>query len=149
MNFWYLPAYEEGVQMSRKEIKIRLEKKLKENPQSLVFARLADLYLKEDRVDDAINVCQTGLKGNPTYVTGHFILAKAYMLQNDLEKAESALKKVLNHDRHFISAHKLLGDLMIKLGWENTAITHYKDILNIDPLESNILNILEKLSDEN
>jgi tetratricopeptide (TPR) repeat protein len=134
--------------MSSQHTKIRLEKKLKENPQSLIFARLADIYLTEDRVDDAIQVCQAGLKGNPTYVTGHFILAKAYMLQNDLEKAESALKKVLTHDRNFIKAHKYLGDLMIKLGWENTAITHYKDILNIDPLESNILSILEKLSDE-
>jgi tetratricopeptide (TPR) repeat protein len=134
--------------MSSQHTKIRLEKKLKENPQSLVFARLADIYLTEDRIDDAIQVCQAGLKGNPTYVTGHFVLAKAYMLQNDLEKAESALKKVLTHDRNFITAHKYLGDLMIKLGWENTAITHYKDILNIDPLESNILSILEKLSDE-
>jgi tetratricopeptide (TPR) repeat protein len=134
--------------MSSQHTKIRLEKKLKENPQSLVFARLADIYLTEDRIDDAIQICQAGLKGNPSYVTGHFVLAKAYMLQNDMEKAESALKKVLTHDRNFISAHKYLGDLMIKLGWENTAITHYKDILNIDPLESNILSILEKLSDE-
>lgn len=133
--------------MSDLALKNQLENKIKDNPQSLVFARLADIYLKEEKIDEAIQLCQEGLKGNPTYVTGHFILAKAFVQKNDLENAESALKKVLSHDRYYLSALKCLGDVMIKLGWENTAMTHFKDILKIDPLETTAQIALENLSD--
>ncbi len=134
--------------MPSSDLKSRLEDKIKENPQSLLFARLADIYLDQDQVDAAIQLCRQGLKANPTYITGHYVLAKAYLKNNEHEKAESALKKVLSHDRQFISAHKHLGDLMIKLGWENTAVTHYRDILKIDPFETAIQAHLADLSEE-
>lgn len=125
-----------------------MESKVQTNPHSLAFARLADFYLEEDRVDDAIQLCLDGLEGNPTYTTGYFVLAKAYLLKNDLENAETTLKKVLSHDRHYLSAHKYLGDIMVKLGWENSAINYYKDILQIDPLESTAQAALGNLSEE-
>jgi len=123
-----------------------LENKIKENPKSLVFARLASMYIEQGRIDDAVNLLEQGIHNNPSYVTGYFILAKAYIAKNEREKAEEALKKVLSHDRFYLKAHKLLGDLMARVGWENKAAIHYRDILLIDPLDIETEQMLDTFS---
>jgi len=125
-----------------------LEARIKNNPHSLLFARLADFYLKEGRIDEAIELCKEGLQHNPSYITGNLVLGKAYIANGNYEKAEEELKKVLSYDKQYLSAHKLLGDLMTKLGWENKAILHYRDILKIDPMEEKIRQLVEALSSE-
>lgn len=124
----------------------QLENRLRDNPKSLLFARLADLYLRKGRIDEAIDLCIEGVKNNPSYVTGNFILGKAYIAKGDHEKAEAEFKKVLSHDQQYLAAHKHLGDLMAKMGWENSAAMHYKDILRIDPLEEEARQMLQTFS---
>jgi tetratricopeptide (TPR) repeat protein len=121
--------------MNQEDLKTHLEARLKDNSKSLIFAWLADLYLAENRIQEAIQLCTEGIKNHPSYVTGYFILAKAYLANQESENAETALKNVLSHDREYLSAHLLLGDLMKKMGWENKAAAHYREILAIDPAE--------------
>ena len=123
-----------------------LEDQIKSNPKSLAFARLAGMYLEQGRVDDAVNLLEQGIQTYPSYVTGHFILAKAYIAKNQREKAEEALKKVISHDKHYLMAHKLLGDLMARIGWENKAAQCYRDILAIDPLDEETEQMLDTFS---
>jgi len=123
-----------------------LESRLRDNPKSLLFARLADCYLQKDRVDEAIQLCKDGLKNHPSYVTANFILSKAYLVRKDHEKAETELKKVISYDHQFIAAHKLLGDLMAKMGWENKAALHYREALRIDPMNQEFRQIVERYS---
>ena len=125
-----------------------IESRLRDNPKSLHFARLADYYIKQQRIEDAIELCLEGMKHHPSYVTGSFVLAKAYMAQGEQEKAEAEYKKVLTHDQQFLAAHRQLGDLMAKTGWENKAVMHYKDILRIDPLDGETRQILTNLTGE-
>jgi tetratricopeptide (TPR) repeat protein len=123
-----------------------LEARFLKNPKSILFARLADYYLQQNRVDEAVNLCKEGIKYHPYYITGNFILGKAYIAANEFEKAEEALKKVLAHDRQHLAAHELLAELMIKQGWENKAAVHYKEILKIDPLNHEVRQALSKLT---
>jgi len=132
--------------MNDEKIIQRLEARLQDNPKSLLFARLADYYLKQDRIDEAIDLCEEGVKHHPSYVTGNFILSKAHLAKNDRDKAEAELKKVLSHDQQYLSAQKELGDLMARTGWENKAVMHYKDILRIDPMDDETRQILNKIS---
>lgn len=124
-----------------------LEERLQNNPKSLLFARLADHYLKMERIDEAIDICLEGIKHNPDYVAGNFVLCKAFILKKDYERAEAELKRVLSYDRQYLAAHKLLGDLMVKMGWENTAAIHYKEILRIDPMEEKIRRELDSITE--
>lgn len=110
-----------------------LEERLESNPKSLLFAILADIYLQEGRLEDAVQLCAQGVKHNPEYITGKYILAKAYFMQGENEKAETELKHILTHDRQYLSAHKLMADIMMRMGWENSAVMHYKEILRYDP----------------
>lgn len=123
-----------------------LESRLKENPHSLLFARLADLYIENGRIDEAINLCTEGIKDHPSYSTGYFILAKAFIQKKEYEKAETALKNALSYDQQYLSAHKLLGDILLKAGWENLALDHYNAILEIDPFEDNVKEIVKKIT---
>jgi len=132
--------------MDNKKIAQYFENIIKDNPKSLVFARLASIYLEQGRIDDAINLLEQGIQTYPSYVTGHFILAKAYIAKNQREKAEEALKKVISHDRLYLHAHKLLGDLMARIGWENKAAIHYRDIIDIDPLDEETEQMLDTFS---
>jgi len=125
-----------------------LEARLRDNPKSLHFARLADYYLKQGRIDEAIQLCVEGINHHPSYVTGNFILAKAYLAKGEREKAEAEYKKVLTHDQQYLAAHRELGDLMAKTGWENKAIMHYKTILRIDPLDEETRQMLRSVSGE-
>lgn len=132
--------------MTREETINFLRKKIEKNPKSILFARLADFYLKQKRVKEALELCTQGIENNPDYITGNYILAKIYLTMGDHEKAETQFKKVISHDRYFLSSHKHLADMMAKIGWENKAINHYRDILKLDPMEKEAAQMLETFS---
>ncbi len=123
-----------------------LEKRIAENPDSMLFARLADCYLKTERIDDAIRVCEEGIKKHPYYATGHFVLGKSYLASKMFEQAEKEFKRVLLFDSKFLAAHKMYGDLMREIGWENTCEMSYKKILKIDPLDESARREVERAS---
>jgi len=133
--------------MSTEEIKY-LEKKLQDNPQSILFARLADSYLKAERIDDALRVCEEGVRRYPHYVTGHLILGKCYLAKGLYDQAEKEFKRVLLFDPKHLSAHKHIGDLMKKIGWENTYEMSYRRIARIDPLDENVRAVLREIESE-
>lgn len=112
-----------------------LENHLSENPASILFARLADAYLQLEKIDEAIKICEDGIKRYPFYATGHYVLGKSYLAKKLYEQAEKEFKRVLLFDPKFLSAHKNYGDLMKEIGWENTCETSYRKILQIDPLD--------------
>ncbi len=124
-----------------------LESRLKEQPDSMMFARLADYYLEMDRKSEAIALCEDGIKKHPYYATGHFVLGKSYLVSKMYEEAEKEFKRVLLFDPKYLAAHKLYGDLMREIGWENTCVASYKKILQIDPLEESAAEFLENNSE--
>ncbi|RMF68795.1 MAG: tetratricopeptide repeat protein [Calditrichaeota bacterium] len=123
-----------------------LEEHLHKHPDSLLFARLADAYLKLNDVDKAIELCEAGIKKHPYYVTGHFVLGKCYLAKKQFEEAEKEFKRVLLFDSKYLAAHKLYGDLMKEIGWENTCEMSYKKILQIDPLEETVRSVVGEQS---
>lgn len=125
-----------------------LEKKLQDNPESILFARLADSYLKAERIDDALRVCEEGVRKHPHYVTGHLILGKCYLAKRLYDQAEREFKRVLLFDPKHLSAHKHIGDLMKKIGWENTYEMSYRRIAKIDPLNEDVRAVLREIERE-
>lgn len=130
-----------------KEEQKYLEGKLKHNPDSILFARLAELYLSFDRIEDAVKLCEDGIRKHPSYVTGHYILSKCYLRQNKLENAKKELRRVLYYDPYYIAAHRDYGDLMDKEGWANTAIDSYGKILEVDPLNKAVRGRFQEITD--
>ena len=107
--------------------------KLEENEDSVLFARLADAYLQMDRVDEAIELCEKGIRKHPYYVTGHYVLGKCYLKKKLFDQAEKELTRVLLFDEKYIAAHRDYGELMAQIGWSNTCEMSYEEIVRIDP----------------
>lgn len=130
--------------MEKDELLDYLESRLRDNPKSLLFARLADQYLKRGNSDDALVLCTEGVKHHPYYTTGYFLLARTHVLRKEYDKAEAALKKVLSHDQQYLSAQKLLGDILVKTGWEAAASEHYASVIDADPMEDKVRDLMKR-----
>jgi cellulose synthase operon protein C len=134
-----------GVEVVEKdELLEYLETRLRDNPKSLLFARLADCYLNRGNTDDALVLCNEGVKHHPYYTTGYFLLAKTHVLRKEYDKAEAALKKVLSHDQQYLSAQKLLADILVKTGWEAAASEHYASVIDADPMEDRVRDLVNR-----
>jgi tetratricopeptide (TPR) repeat protein len=122
-----------------------LKSRLQQEPDSLLFARVADAMLNRDQLDEAIRICEEGIRKHPYYVTGHMVLGKCYLKKKLFDLAEKEFKRVILFDPKYIAAHKYYGDLMREVGWDNTCEMSYRKILSIDPLDRNAREMLETL----
>ena len=55
----------------------KLEARFRDNPKGRNFAPLADAYRKAGLIDNAIDLCQNGLKLHPDYVSAYIVYANA------------------------------------------------------------------------
>lgn len=121
------------MQKSIKEDIKFIESKLEKNLDSILFARLADAYLQADRLEESLELCENSIKKHPFYVTGHYVLAKIYLKKKLFDQAEKELKRVLLFDPKYIAAHRDYAELMLQIGWHNSAVISNEEILHIDP----------------
>ena len=112
---------------------IELKKKLEENPDSLVFAPLADAYRKHGELEEAFNICKKGLEKHPNYTSARVVLGRIYQEQEKIEQAVIEFKKVLEIDPENLIAHSLLGKIYIVRGDYQSAIEEYQKILTLNP----------------
>lgn len=71
-----------------------LEQRLAKEPQSPLFARLADSYLQAGRANDALRLCDDGLALYPNYTTAHLIKAKVLLQLGMTAEARHAYEVV-------------------------------------------------------
>jgi tetratricopeptide (TPR) repeat protein len=72
-----------------------LAQKMAENPQSPLFARLADLYIGKEQVVEAIKLTEEGVKLFPNYFSGYVVLGKAHLALKEFSKAIGAFEKAM------------------------------------------------------
>ncbi|MFH0921996.1 MAG: tetratricopeptide repeat protein [Fibrobacterota bacterium] len=113
-----------------------LEERVKKVPGSPGFARLADHYRIAGHVDNAIALCETGVKANPEYPTGHLLLGRCYFEKERVEDARKEFETVLRLDRKNIFALKIIGDMEAQKGDKSAAARFYKMAADFDPLNS-------------
>ncbi|MDO5577568.1 MAG: hypothetical protein Q4F84_10860, partial [Fibrobacter sp.] len=115
------------------------EERLKKNPNSWVFSRLADAYREEGDFPKAIEVCLNGLQIHPEYVTGRLILGNCYLRQENYDQAMDEFKKICTVDRQNRVAIKSLAEIFTQKGDEQKANELYAVLYKIDPAGSAVL----------
>jgi len=88
-----------------------LSQKLSDNPQSPLFARLADLYLTNSQSAEALKLCEAGVQTHSSYATGYVILGKCYIALNENSKARLAFAQALHLAPFNQLARKLLDEI--------------------------------------
>lgn len=75
-----------------------LSEQLVSDPNSLLFASLADMYREEGMLEEALAMCQSGLALHPRHVPGRLVLAKIHRDAQQFTKAQEVLKEALSLD---------------------------------------------------
>lgn len=119
---------------------------LQQNPDSLTFARVAEALMRNERLEEAIQICEEGVRRHPYYVTGHFVLGKCYRQKKLYDLAEKEFKRVLLFDPKHIAALRHYGDLMREIEWDNTCEMSYRKILHIDPLDDYVQSVVDEFA---
>lgn len=118
---------------------------LKKNPQSQVFAPLADAYREQGQIDLAEKICKEGLKHHPEFPGGWVILGKVLKDKKNLEEAIKALQQATKLSGDNILAHTLLGEIFLELRQADQAIKSFKMVLFFNPNHAKVKKILEKI----
>lgn len=123
-----------------------LQEKLSKEPKSRIFLQLAEEYRKSGMPEEAITVCQEGLKHHPSYISAKVTLGKAYL---DLKKVDEALhifEDVIEQAPDNLMANRNLGDIFYMKGYADEALKHYKVINMFNPNDKFVADRIKELS---
>src|SRR5256884_808129 len=114
----------------------KLEARFRENPKGRNFAPLADAYRKAGLIDNAVELCQNGIKLHPDYVSAYIVYARCLIDKKDDAGAQEVFRKVLALDGENIIALRVLAEIAERNGRFDEAVEWLGKVLNADPLES-------------
>jgi len=117
-------------------------RRFREDPESRVFAPLAEAYRRLGRVDEAIQLCHEGLEKHPTFHGARVTLAKCFVDRHKYSEALEELQRVVQSIPENLLAQKLLGDVYEQLEDREQALHCYKVAQLLAPED---LEITEKL----
>ncbi len=127
----------------------KYKKALKEDPNSRLFAALADSLRRAGETRNAIRVAEDGLQKHPKYLSGLVVLAQACHEDEQLDKAVELFEKVVHMNPENIVAQRALADLYDRKGDHDSALRAYRALSILDPTDmraKNRLDILEATS---
>ncbi len=106
-----------------------LQTELENNPRSLSFPQLADLYLEKNMEDEAYDVLQKGLHFHPNSVSGMLILTRILKTRNHFPEAEMLLGKSIRLAPQNWQAYLMRADLYVRTGKHKAALADFKKVL--------------------
>jgi tetratricopeptide (TPR) repeat protein len=126
----------------------RLSERLQKDPESLVFAPLADAYRRSGLIEEAIDVLRKGMDKHPNYASAYIVLGRCYQDQKMHELARSEYEKALEVDPRNFLASRLYASVLVPLGKKKEAVERYRRLLEIDPDNAEIRSAIEDLGSE-
>lgn len=110
-------------------------RRLQEDPSSRVFAPLAESYRRLGRVEEAIEICQRGLSHHPDFHGGRVALAKCYIDKQRYQDAQRELERVVHLAPENLLAQRLLGEVFLLQGLNQSALHAFKMALLLAPCD--------------
>lgn len=121
----------------------KCEKILDSDPNSQIFAALADAYRKKGDLEKSFRICQNGLRIHPSYSSAHVVMAKVNLDRGLYDWAEIEAEKAVEIDGRTRSIELLLAEIYIYKGEFNAAIKLLKKLHEADPDHAQIKKLLE------
>jgi len=118
---------------------------MKERGMEILFARVASNLLKKGNVDEAINICENGLKKFPYYAQAHYVLAACYLRKDLQREARNELERTLKYDPNHLRALKVLAELYNSTGMEELFKEKVQKLHYLDPLNPEISQLAKNI----
>ncbi len=128
---------------SRKEIKHSIaDLKLEIENQPMLFAQLADLHLRIGQTKPAAKLLEEGVQQFPQYETGWVVMGNLHVKQSNPDEALSAFQQALSFNNDNSYVHEKCCELTQNAN-QADHIYHLRQLKRLDPLDDNILKMLE------
>lgn len=108
-----------------------LRKRLERDPQSRLFAQLAEELRKEGDLGDAIEVARAGLSRHPNYPSARMTLGRALLDTGDTHGAQRELEAAVQGAPDNILAGRLLAECLEAEGHLDEALARYRTTLTL------------------
>jgi len=106
----------------------KLEDKIRSNPLTPEFVKLANYYLINGNITEAIELLHAGLKFYPGYVTAQLLLGKAYLSNRYFIDAKKIFEKLLADNPEMAIAQKYL-DIAAEMTKSEVSRRHEDDVV--------------------
>lgn len=116
---------------------------LMRNPTSRVFAPLAESYRKMGLLQQALDICERGVKYNPEYPSGFVAYGKVLFEMNEFKKSAQIFSTATKLQKDNILAHKLQALSLAKLGEHKDALQCFKHVLFLNPNDAQAKKFIE------
>lgn len=118
---------------------------LQKNPNSQVFAPLAEAYREMGLLKEAESVVRVGVKRHPTFAAGYVVYAR---IARDLNRLDDCLKlasRAVEIAPENIMAHQMLAEIYLLTKRPKEALKAYKMVLFLNPNYEKARTIVAKL----
>lgn len=104
-----------------------------ENPDSRVFAPLADMYRRLAKYREAEQICREGLQRHPYYAGGKVALAYVLLDTGRLDEAHREVEEVVTYYPDNLLARKILIRVLAGLGQLDRAQREFEALKQLSP----------------
>ncbi len=111
----------------------RYQNEYDKNPNSRLFAPLAEAYRKMGRLAEAEGLCKKGTQIHANFASGRLAYAKVLLDLQQIEAAHQQLKTATELSPDNILAFHLLGEVCLKLKRPREALQAFKMLLFLHP----------------
>src|SRR6476620_6012693 len=105
-------------------------KQYQDDPNSRVFAPLAEAYRKAGLIDEAIDISREGLKVHPSFMGGRVALARALFDKRLYQEVVEELSPIVQDIPDNLVAQRLLAESYLVLGRVAGALSASKMLLS-------------------
>ena len=126
----------------------RLIEKIQNQPNPILYARLAELFKAHGELDKTIETCQKGIKAFPKYGGTYLVLGQLYAEKKQWAEAAVKLEKSVELDKYNYLALKLLAQVYVEMGRPADAAKRLEDILYFAPGDEATLELLKKTKEK-
>ena len=113
----------------------------------ILFAHYASNLLKSGELDEAIKICEFGLKKFPTYAQAHYILARCYIRKKLNDEARAELERVLRYEPSHIKAIRDLAGLHFANGFQDLYKEYLMQLFTLEPMNHKVIDEVKKLGE--
>ncbi len=113
------------------------------DPNSQIFAALAEAYRKKGELDKAFRICQNGLRVHPSYGSAHIVMAKINLDRGLYDWAEVEVNKAIEIDGKSRAIELLLAEIFLYKQDYSEAAKLLKKLKQIDPDNEHISKLLD------
>ncbi|OGC90263.1 MAG: hypothetical protein A2W25_05810 [candidate division Zixibacteria bacterium RBG_16_53_22] len=126
----------------------KCERILAADPQSQIFAALADAYRKSGDVVRAYDICHQGLMLHPEYASARIVMTKIHLAKENYEQAWTELQRTIDIAGRTRSTDLLEAEILIRRGQKSEAAAIIDRLSGSDPDDENIKRLLEMIEKE-